>query len=442
MQWFRVPERIYFESGSVSYLAKMPSIKRAVIVCDPAMMVLGYLDKVMYHLHKRGEHVAVEVFFEIEPDPSLDTVKNGYNVMRQFKPDTIIALGGGSAIDAAKAMWLFYEHPDVEFEFLKLKFLDIRKRTYKYPKLGRKAQFVAIPTTSGTGSEVTAFSVITDKGQDIKYPLADYELTPDVAIIDVDFVMSVPQGVTADTGIDVLTHAIEAYVSVMASDYTDALALKAIELVFEYLPRVYKDGSDREAREKMHNASCIAGMAFTNAFLGINHALAHKLGGEFHIPHGRANAVLLPYVINYNSQRPTKFASWPKYEHFIAPEKYRQIAKYLGMPANNPEQGVNSLIQSIQGLLTSLNIPLTIRECGVDEKQFMEKLPMLAEKAYEDQTTTSNPRMPLINEMADIYRWAYYGTFQQIEKEQPGSIYAGSYLPQEVWQAPENNNIH
>ncbi|HWI54305.1 MAG TPA: bifunctional acetaldehyde-CoA/alcohol dehydrogenase, partial [Desulfobacteria bacterium] len=409
MQWFRIPERIYFESGSVAYLAKMPSMKRAVIVCDPAMMELGYLDKVMYHLHKRDEHVSVEVFSDVEPDPSLDTVAKGYNVMRQFKPDTIIALGGGSAIDAAKAMWLFYEHPDVEFEFLKLKFLDIRKRTYKYPKLGRKAQFVAIPTTSGTGSEVTAFSVITDKGQDIKYPLADYELTPDVAIIDVDFVMSVPRGVTADTGIDVLTHAIEAYVSVMASDYTDALALKAAELVFEYLPRVYKNGSDREAREKMHNASCIAGMAFTNAFLGINHALAHKLGGEFHIPHGRANAVLLPYVISYNSQRPTKFASWPKYEHFIAPEKYRQIAKYLDLPANTPEQGVSSLIESIQGLLKSLDIPLTIRECGVGETEFMEKVPILAEKAYEDQTTTSNPRMPLIKEMADIYRQAYYG---------------------------------
>lgn len=409
MQWFKVPERIYFESGSVQYLDKMPGISRAVIVCDPAMMELGFLDKVMYHLQKRQDHVAVEVFSEVEPDPSFETVMNGYRLMKQFKPDTIITLGGGSAIDAGKAMWLFYEYPDVEFEFLKLKFMDIRKRTYKYPKLGRKARFIAIPTTSGTGSEVTAFAVITDKGADIKYPLADYELTPDVAIVDVDFVMSVPPGVTADTGMDVLTHALEAYVSVMASDYTDALAVKAIELVFQFLPRAFANGTDLEAREKMHNASCIAGMAFTNAFLGINHSLAHKLGGEFHIPHGRANAVLLPYVINYNCQIPSKFASWPKYEHFVAPEKYRQVARYLGLPAGSSAEGVQSLITAVTGMLQRLNIPLTIAGCGVKEQDFLQKVNLLAEKAFEDQCTLSNPRMPLISELREIYLNAYYG---------------------------------
>ncbi len=409
MQWFRVPERIYFESGSIQYLAKMPNVRRAVVVCDPAMVELGYLDKVMYHLQKRNEHVYTDVFYDVEPDPSLDTVRKGYRFMKQFQPDTIIALGGGSAIDAAKAMWLFYEHPEVEFEFLKLKFLDIRKRTYKYPKMGRMARFVAIPTTSGTGSEVTAFAVITDKGEDIKYPLADYELTPDVAIIDVDFVMSVPAQVTADTGMDVLTHAIEAYVSVMASDYTDALALKAIELVFGYLPKVYRNGKDMEAREKMHNASCIAGMAFTNAFLGINHSLAHKLGGEFNIPHGRANAILLPHVIRYNSQKPSKFTSWPKYEHFIAPEKYRQIAAYLGLPAGTPDQGVNSLTGAVRSLMAELQMPMSIAECGVDQKEFTEKVPLLAEKAFEDQSTISNPRMPLIKELQEIYLQAYDG---------------------------------
>lgn len=409
MQWFRVPERIYFESGSIQYLSKMPGVRRVVVVTDPTMIKLGYLDKVLYHLKKRSEYVSTEIFSDVEPDPSVETVLKGWQVMKQFQPDVIIALGGGSAIDAAKAMWLFYEHPEVEFEFLKLKFMDIRKRTYKYPKLGRKATFVAIPTTSGTGSEVTAFSVITDKGEDIKYPLADYELTPDVAIIDVDFVMSVPPSVTGDTGMDVLTHALEAYVSVMASDYTDALALKAIELVFDYLPRAFKNGDDKEAREKMHNASCIAGMAFTNAFLGINHSLAHKLGGEFHIPHGRANAVLLPYVIRYNAEKPSKFASWPKYEHFVAPEKYRQAAKYLGLKAGTAEEGINSLIEKIKELMQLLKIPLTLKEFGLNEQEFMSKVPLLAEKAFEDQTSVSNPRMPLIQELADLYRQAYYG---------------------------------
>ncbi len=406
MQWFKVPERMYFETGSIQYLTKMPGIEKAFVVTDKSMVELGYLDKIKYHLGKREHKPTIEVFSEVEPDPSLDLVMKGRELMNRFQPDTIIALGGGSAVDAAKGMWLFYEHPHVEFEFLKLKFLDIRKRTYKFPKLGRKARLVAIPTTSGSGSEVTAFTVLTDRGRDIKYPLSDYELTPDVAIIDPDFVKTLPRVLVADTGLDVLAHGIEAYVSVMASDYTDALALKAIELVFKYLLRSWREGDD-EAREKMHNASAIAGMAFTNAFLGINHSLAHKVGGEYDIPHGRANAILLPYVIEYNAGLPTKFVSFPKYEHFIAPEKYRQIAAHLGLPAASPEEGVRSLIEAVQDLNRSLGIPASFVELGIDRRRFAENIPVLAEKAFEDQCTTTNPRLPLISELEEILRNAY-----------------------------------
>ncbi|SHH35509.1 bifunctional acetaldehyde-CoA/alcohol dehydrogenase [Tepidibacter thalassicus] len=407
MQWFKVPEKIYHEFGSVQYLTKMPDVNRVVIVTDRIMVELGYVDKVMYHLRKRMNNVMIEVFSDVEPDPSVETVMAGANLMKSFKPDTIIALGGGSAMDAAKGMWLFYEHPDVDFNGLKLKFMDIRKRTFKFPKLGKLAKMVAIPTTSGTGSEVTAFSVITDKKNNIKYPLADYELTPDVAILDPSFVMTVPASVTADTGMDVLTHAIEAYVSVMATDFTDALALKAIQLVFEYLPRAYKNGKDKEAREKMHNASCMAGMAFTNAFLGINHSLAHKLGGEFHIPHGRANAILLPHVIEYNATKPKKFAAFPKYKEFIADRKYAEIAKALGLKADTVEEGVKSLIEAIKNLMKELNVPMSVKECGIDEKEYFAKIDELSDKAFEDQCTPANPKLPLVSELADIYKKAY-----------------------------------
>ena len=407
MQWFRIPERVYHEFGSVSYLEKMADTNRVMIVTDRMMVQLGYVDKLTYHLRKRNNPVMIEVFADVEPDPSVETVLNGANVMRQFKPDTIIALGGGSSMDAAKGMWLFYENPEVNFDDLRLRFMDIRKRVFKFPKLGRQAKLVAIPTTSGTGSEVTSFAVVTDKVNNVKYPLADYELTPDIAIIDPNFVMTVPKSVTADTGVDVLTHAIEAYVSVMATDYTDALAIKAIEMVFEYLPRAYKDGSDREAREKMHNASCMAGMAFANAFLGINHSLAHKLGSEFHIPHGRANAVLLPYVIRYNATKPTKFSAFPKYKSFVADKKYAEIAKYIGLKANTTEEGVNNLIDAINKLLVELNIPKTIAECGVSEKDFMASVDKLALDAFDDQCTPANPRYPLVSELKDIYLTAF-----------------------------------
>ena len=409
MQWFKVPEKIFFEAGSISYLEKMPDISKAFIVTDPSMVELGYVDKILYHLRKRMAYVHAEIFSEVEPDPSFTTIRKGVAAMTMFQPDVIIALGGGSAMDAAKGMWLFYEHPDADVEGLKLKFMDIRKRTYKFPKLGTKCKMVAIPTTSGTGSEVTSFAVISDKEKNIKYPLADYELTPDVAIVDPDLVMTLPKKLTADTGMDVLTHAIEAYVSVMASDYTDGLAEKAIELVFEYLPKAYDDGSNRLAREKMHNASCIAGMAFTNAFLGVNHSIAHKLGGEFHIPHGKANAIILPYVIKYNGTAPTKMVSFPKYEHYIADQRYAEIAKRLGLPAATAQEGVNSLVNAVLELNAKLGEERSLKDCGIDEAEFLAKVDMLADRAFEDQCTSVNPRVPLVSEIKQILLDAYYG---------------------------------
>ncbi len=409
MQWFKIPEKIYFEAGSIGYLEKMPDIERAFIVTDESMIKLGYVDKILYHLRKRNHYVHSEIFADVESDPSFDTIKKGVQAMENFKPDVIIALGGGSPIDAAKGMWLFYEHPDADVEGLKLKFMDIRKRTYKFPKLGTKCKMVAIPTTSGTGSEVTSFAVITDKEKNKKYPLADYELTPDVAIVDPDLVMSLPKSITADTGMDVLTHAIEAYVSNMASDYTDGLAEKAVELIMKYLKVAYDDGSNKEAREKVHNASTIAGMAFTNAFLGINHSLAHKIGAEFHMPHGRINAILLPYVIRYNSSKPTKFVSFPKYEYFIADQKYYELAKKVGLKADTVEEGINSLIEKIKELNEHMNIPKSFKEAGIDEQEFLAKVDMLADRAFEDQCTTANPRLPLVTELKQILLDSYYG---------------------------------
>lgn len=406
MKWFKIPQKIYFEYGSLNYLSKMKG-KKAFIVTDPQMLKLGFVAKVTYQLEKAA--FAWEIFSEVEPDPSVETVRKGCAAMERFSPDIIIALGGGSAIDAAKGMWLFYENPETQFETLRLKFADIRKRAFKFPQLGKKATFVAIPTTSGTGSEVTAFAVITDTEQNIKYPLADYELTPDIAIIDPDLVLTVPQSVTADTGMDVLTHAIEAYVSVMASDYTDALAEKAIKLVFEYLPQAYQNGRDKEARERMHNASCIAGMAFTNAFLGLNHSMAHILGGKFHIPHGRANAILMPYVIRYNAEKPTKFQAFPQYEYPQADQRYAEIARFLGLPAQTTEEGVASLIRAIRELLQKVNIPLTLREAGVSREFFEQELQEMADIAFNDQCTGTNPRMPLVSEIVALYREAYEG---------------------------------
>ncbi|WP_337575710.1 bifunctional acetaldehyde-CoA/alcohol dehydrogenase [Fournierella sp.] len=410
MQWFKVPPKIYFEEDSIQYLEKMEGISRAFIVTDPVMVQLGNVDKILHYLRKREQYCHSEIYSDVESDPSVECIMRGVEAMRAFNPDVIIAIGGGSAIDAAKGMWLFYEHPETSFDGLRQRFLDIRKRAFKFPKLGAKTKLVAIPTTSGTGSEVTSFSVITDKKNgNIKYPLADYALTPDVAIIDPQFTRSMPKSIVADTGLDVLTHAIEAYVSVMASDYTDGLALQATEMVFHYLKASYN--GDNLAREKMHNASCIAGMAFTNAFLGLNHSMAHKLGGEFHIPHGRANAILLPYVIAYNATRPTKFAAFPKYKEYIADERYAKLAWRCGLcnVGTETQTAVNSLIEAVRKLMKETDRPMTIRDCGISEEEFLAKVDELSYKAFEDQCTTANPVYPLVSEIKELYLKAYYG---------------------------------
>ena len=409
MQWFKIPPKIYFEYGSVQYLESMEGISKAFIVSDPMMVQLGYVDKVTYYLNKREESCHYKIFSDVEPDPDVDTVMRGVAEMRSFQPDVIIALGGGSALDAAKCMWLFYEHPETSFDGLRQKFMDIRKRVVKFPNL-KQCKMVAIPTTSGTGSEVTAFTVITDKKKGIKYPLADYAVTPNVAIIDPQFVVSLPKRATADTGMDVLTHAIEAYISNMANDYTDGLALQAMDLVFGYLKRCYENGQfDLKAREKMHNASCIAGMAFTNAFLGLNHSMAHKLGGDYHIPHGRANAILLPYVVKYNSLKPNKFVPFPKYERFMADEKLAKAARFLGFGGKNDEESIDNFIAAIRQLMKDMDMPLSVKEAGIDEKVFMDNVEALAEKAHDDQCTGANPKYPLVKEIVEIYKQAYYG---------------------------------
>ncbi len=409
MQWFKIPPKIYFEYGSVQYLESMEGISKAFIVSDPMMVQLGYVDKVTYYLNKREESCHYKIFSDVEPDPDVDTVMRGVAEMRSFQPDVIIALGGGSAMDAAKCMWLFYEHPETSFDGLRQKFMDIRKRVVKFPNL-KQCKMVAIPTTSGTGSEVTAFTVITDKKKGIKYPLADYAVTPNVAIIDPQFVVSLPKRATADTGMDVLTHAIEAYISNMANDYTDGLALQAMDLVFGYLKRCYENGQfDLKAREKMHNASCIAGMAFTNAFLGLNHSMAHKLGGDYHIPHGRANAILLPYVVKYNSLKPNKFVPFPKYERFMADEKLAKAARFLGFGGKNDEESIDNFIAAIRQLMKDMDMPLSVKDAGIDEKAFMDNVEALAEKAHDDQCTGANPKYPLVKEIVEIYKQAYYG---------------------------------
>lgn len=408
-QWFKVPSQIFFEKNSIQMLASLPAVSRAFIVTSGSPVKNGYVEKILYHLKKNPSKIQFETFSEIEPEPSIETIMTGAERMRKFQPDCIIALGGGSVMDAAKAMWLFYEHPDTNFHSLTQKFFDPSKRVVKFPALRSMAKFVAIPTTSGTGSEVTAFSVISDKNANIKYPLADFQLTPDVAIIDPQFVMTVPKHVTADTGMDVLTHAIEAYVSVLANDYTDGLALKAIQLVFKYLPMAYRDGSNELAREKMHNASTIAGMAFANSFLGINHSLAHVLGAEFNIPHGRANAILLPHVIRYNAAKPNKFMTYPKYESFIADERYAEIAKMLGLPASTTEEAIESLVQAIIKLAEELEIPMSIKANGVNKDEFESKVAVLAEHAFDDQDTIANPKQPFISELVEIYRQAFSG---------------------------------
>ena len=406
MQWFRVPPKIFFEKDSITYLRHIEA-ERAMLVCDPGMVQFGYADLVKRQLELNRHRPAVDVFSDVEPNPSTNTVYKGLERFVDFQPDVIIALGGGSAMDAAKAMWMFFENPDVSFFGAKQKFLDIRKRTYKIP-YAQKTTFICIPTTSGTGSEVTSFAVITDSETHIKYPLADYALTPDIAIVDPALVMSVPASVTADTGMDVLTHAIESYVSVMASDYTRGLSLQAIKLVFENLEHSYRFG-DEESREKMHNASTMAGMAFANAFLGINHSLAHKVGPMFDIPHGRTNAILMPHVIRYNGRDPQKHAMFPKYDYFRADKDYADIARFMGWGTDKQSDAelVEVLAQKVYELGVAVGIDMNWKGQGVTKKLLQDTAYTLAEHAYEDQCTTANPKEPLISELKEIIEIAF-----------------------------------
>ena len=411
MQWFKIPSKIYIEQNSITYLRDMREINRAFIVTDRTMVDLGYVSRITEQLAARKNKVQVQLFCDVEPDPSLQTVKKGWELMQAFKPDTIIALGGGSSMDAAKGMWLFYEHPEVDFADLKQKFMDIRKRAFQYPELGKKSHLVCIPTTSGTGSEVSPFAVITDKVNKLKYPLADYSLTPTVAIVDPALVMSLPAQVTADSGMDVLTHACEAYVSVMATDYTDALALKAVQMVFEYLPRaVHYGAKDEEAREKMHNASTMAGMAFANAYLGMCHSMAHKIGAEFHTVHGRTCGTLLPYVIRYNGTKPEKPGLWPKYQYYNADERYCQLAHAIGLKFNTVQEGVEKFAKAVHDLGIEVGMAMNFKSQNVDKKEWEENLEKLAYLSYEDQCSPANPRVTMIKDMIELMRAAYEGT--------------------------------
>lgn len=405
MQWFKLPPKVYFEENSVMYLTEMDNVERVMIVCDPGMVNIGYTDIVEQVLRRRENQPQIKVFNEVEPNPSTHTVYKGLEMFINFQPDTIIALGGGSAMDAAKAIWMFFEHPETSFFGVKQKFLDIRKRTYKITK-PKNAKFICIPTTSGTGSEVTPFAVITDSETHVKYPLADYALTPDIAIVDPQFVLSVPKDVAADTGMDVLTHAIESYVSVMASDYTRGLSLQAIKLTFDYLKSSVQE-NDKHSREKMHNASTMAGMAFANAFLGISHSIAHKIGGEYGIPHGRTNAILLPHVIRYNAKDPQKHALFPKYDFFRADTDYADIAKFLGLKGNTTEELVDALANAVYDLGCSVGIDMNLKSQGVTEELLHSTIDRMAELAFEDQCTTSNPKEPLISELKGIIETAY-----------------------------------
>ena len=408
MQWFKLPPKVYFEPNAIKYLSEMEGLERVMIVTDESMVKLGFAGRIIDQLNRRKNKVQYEVFAGVEPNPDITTVRRGLDIMNTFKPNAIVALGGGSPMDAAKIMWLFYERPDADFTELVQKFADIRKRTVKFPHLGQKAKFIAVPTTSGTGSEVTPFAVISDKENDKKYPLADYAITPHVAIVDPVLVQTVPARPTASTGMDVLTHATEAYTSILANDYTDGLALRAIKLVFENLEKSVKE-FDKDAREKMHNASCLAGMAFANAFLGISHSMAHKIGGKFHTIHGETNATLLPYVIKYNGTRPGKVSLWPKYEHYQADERFQDIARMLGLKADTPEQAVDSYAQAVFELGKRVGTPMCFRDHGVDYEAFKAALPTLAMDAYEDQCTPANPRLALIKDMEGIMEAAWFG---------------------------------
>jgi acetaldehyde dehydrogenase/alcohol dehydrogenase len=410
MLWFRVPPKIYFKFGCLPIaLQELEGKKRAFIVTDKPLFELGYAEKVTKVLEKMN--IDCEIFYEVEPDPSFATVNRGMTVINAFKPDVIIALGGGSPIDAAKIMWMKYEHPDIDFQGLAMRFMDIRKRVYKFPELGKKAMMIAIPTTSGTGSEVTPFAVVTDEKTGIKYPIADYELTPNMAIVDAELVMSMPKGLTAFSGIDAIVHAIEAYTSSVATEFSNGHALEALKLLFEYLPEAYNNGTKNvQAREKVHHAATMAGMAFANGFLGICHSMAHKMGTAFHLPHGLANALLISQVIRYNAtDKPRKQAIFPQYTYPKVKARYAEIADYLKLGGVTEDEKVDKLIEAIEAMKKKLNIAASIAEAGVTQDTFDAKLDELAELAFDDQCTGANPRYPLISEIREIYINAYKG---------------------------------
>ena len=412
MLWFRVPEKIYFKYGALEIALlelKDMNKKKVFIVTDRVLNDLGYTNKIIKVLEESG--IDFKVFADVEPDPTLSTAKKGAAEMLSYNPDVIIALGGGSPMDAAKIMWTLYEHPEVNFEDLAMRFMDIRKRIYPFPKLGDKAMFIAVPTTSGTGSEVTPFAVITDESTGIKYPLADYELTPDMAIIDTELMMNIPKGLTASSGIDALVHSIEAYVSVLASEYTNGMALESIRLIFKYLPLCYTEGNTNvKAREKMAHASTMAGMAFANAFLGVCHSMAHKLGAFHHVAHGTANALLINDVIRFNAEEnPIKQAAFPQYKYPNITFRYARIADYLGLGGNTDAEKTEALIEAIEQLKAQLDIPSTIKDLGVSETHFLETLDEMCYQAFDDQCTGANPRYPLISEIKKMYLDAYYG---------------------------------
>ncbi len=412
MLWFRAPEKVYFKKGclpvALDELKTVLGKKRAFIVTDSFLYMNGYTKPVTDKLDEMG--ISYEVFSNVQPDPTLANAQEGAAAMTRFQPDVIIALGGGSAMDAAKIMWVMYEHPEVDFQDLAMRFMDIRKRVYTFPKMGEKAYFVAIPTSSGTGSEVTPFAVITDQDTGVKYPLADYALLPNMAIVDTDNMMTQPKGLTSASGVDVLTHALEAYVSILASDYTDGLALKAMKNVFDYLPTAYNDGSNVEARSKMADASCMAGMAFANAFLGVCHSMAHKLGAFHHLPHGIANALLISLVVEYNANDcPPKMGTFSQYQYPHTKERYAECARFCGFGGKNDDESVKNLIEKIEELKASVGVKKSIQEYGVDEKYFLETLDEMVEQAFDDQCTGANPRYPLMSEIKDLYLRAYYG---------------------------------
>ena len=412
MLWFRAPEKVYFKKGSLpvalSELGVMGK-KKVFVVTDAFLYQNGYTKQITDKLDEMG--IRHTTFFDVAPDPTLASAKEGAAAMRGFEPDCIIAVGGGSAMDAAKIMWVLYEHPQVDFMDMAMRFADIRKRVYTFPHMGEKAMFVAVPTSAGTGSEVTPFAVITDEKTGIKYPLADYELMPDMAIVDADLMMTMPKGLTSASGIDALTHALEAYASVMASEYTDGLALKAMKSIFTYLPRAYQNGAaDPEAREKMANASTMAGMAFANAFLGICHSMAHKLGAFHHLPHGVANALLITRVMRYNADpAPTKMGTFPQYAYPHTLQRYGECADFLGIQGGSDEEKLEKLMEAIEQLKETVGIRKTIRDYGVSEEDFLSTLDEMVEQAFDDQCTGANPRYPLMSEIKELYLDAYYG---------------------------------